>query len=314
MDSNISRRALIKTVTTLACAATVGPCLAMLSGCSSYRSVDDARATVTAAPTIGSPTIRENGVLTVGIDTTDAPYCWVADAATGRLDGLDADMAIALGDALGLTVRFVNVDGDMGSTVAGTCDVMMGAILSAAPEDQSIVVLGSYAGSAPAVFAQTMPGVVTLDQLASAPVAVQSGSASEATLANVLPQVQPQGFASLNDAFSALANGLVSYVVCDSFMGGYLCANSFSGISCVGAFQLASTRGVAVSGANSTLRQAVIDQLNAISSNGIQDRILAKYVGNMATITPEMLIYQPAPVEAPPAEEWVEQPEEEWEG
>lgn len=270
-------------------------CLLALAGCSSYPSVQEATEASAKQPTVSSPDILNDGVLTIGINSSNAPYAWAPDSDSSVLEGVDVEMALALAEQMGLTAKFVNVGTSVNGASAGDVDIVMGV---SAPQitDGLNVVIGSYAETAPAVFAKDVDAEagVTLDSVIAGPTGVQTDSASSKTLAEMAPAAQQQGFSTLNDAFDALEAGTVRYVVCDSFMGGYLAA-SYGDISLAGALQMPTTRGVAVAASNATLQAAVQQAMDALATNGIQGMIRTAWVGDLPTITAENQIAAATP-------------------
>ena len=74
------------------------------------------------------------------------------------------------------------------------------------------------------------------------------------------------------------------YVVCDSFMGGYL-AVTYDDIEFAGALEMPRNRGIAVSGADVELSGAVQSALDTLATNGVESAILRDYVGDLPSIT-----------------------------
>lgn len=260
-------------------------CMFALAGCSSYPSVQQAAEASTKAATVSAPNILTDGVLTIGINSSNAPYAWAPDGDSSVIQGVDVEMALALAEQMGLTAKFVNVGTGVNGASAGDVDVVMGVSATQVTDGLSVVI-GSYADTAPAVFTKDADADagVTLDSVIAGPTGVQTDSASSKTLAEMAPAAQQQGFSTLNDAFDALEAGTVRYVVCDSFMGGYLAA-SYDDISLAGALQMPTTRGVAVAASNATLQAAVQDAMDELASNGIQDMIRTSWVADLPTIT-----------------------------
>lgn len=275
-----------------------------LGGCSSYPSVGQAVAQATPQAAVDGSSLLSEGVLTVGVNSANAPYAWQPDASVSDITGSDVDVAIALADEMGLTVRFVNV-GENGFSQAGSsCDVVMG-VGSSQVAGTSVNVVANYAETAPAVFGLNPSGVVSLDTLAAARVGVQADSASAKTLATKLPALSTQQFSTLNDAFDALSSGAVDYVVCDSYLGGYL-ATSYDGVGFAGALDAPTARGIAVSATNSALQSAVSQAFDAIAGDGILDVIRTSWVGDLPSAVTDKQVTGSAP--AAPAQAAAEQP------
>jgi ABC-type amino acid transport substrate-binding protein len=260
-----------------------------MTGCtSSYPSVEQAKSQSETTPLLTSPSIMTDGVLTVGVNTDNAPYCWVTDSSTGALAGYDVDIATRIAESLGLEVRFVNVGDNANAAAEGLCDIVMG--VTSDELDDSSVFTGSYGESATSVFAQGNSGsVITLSQLLAGSIGVQTNSMSALVFEGISSSTSTTGYDSLNEAFSALETGQIQYVICDSFLGGYL-AVGYDDINFVGALEQPVSRGIAVSSTNSEVANAVQAAVDEISSNGIKAAIWNEYVGDLPTITQSNLI------------------------
>lgn len=289
-----SRRfALIASIVAAVCA------LFALAGCSSYPSVEEAMQNKNLQPKVSASATLEQGVLTVGVNANNAPYAWPLNSGVpGELQGADIDVSLAMAEAMGLTVKFVNVGTNYNAAAEGLCDVVIGATPSQVTSSE--VVVGNYLESAPAVFGRNVVSTVTVEQLASATVGVQADSVSARALTNAVPTVTLTSFNTLNDAFSALETGTVNYVACDSLMGGYL-ATAYADITLAGALSLPDMRGVAVGAGNIELQNAVVAALDTITSNGKLRAIRTSWVGNLPSITTanQIVSTAPAPVDVP---------------
>lgn len=277
-------------------------CALALAGCTSYPSVEEALQGSQKQPTVSAGATLEEGVLTVGINASNAPYSWVTSSGS-ELQGIDVDAALAMASEMGLTVKFVNVGTDYSAAAAGTCDVVMGATSAQVPTSE--VLVGNYLESAPAVFGRNVSGTLTAEQLDGATVGVQADSVSARALASSVPTAAQTTFNTLNDAFAALEAGTVQYVACDSLMGGYL-ATGYADISFAGALALPDMRGVAIAAGNVELQNAVVKALDAITSNGVLRSIREGWVGDLPSITTANQIGALQVAEAPVEGEGVE--------
>ncbi len=251
------------------------------TGCANYPSTQDALSGVSKSSQLPAGSTMTDGVLTVGVNTSNAPYCWPTSDGD-RLQGVDVDVALALGTQLGCEVRFVNVGATYNGAAGGTCDIAMGVTTATLPASE--VLVGNYAESAPAIFARDFSGSLSDADLEGATVGVQTDSSSARATQQVAPGAQLSGFSTLNDAFSALEEGGVSYVACDSFMGGYL-AVGYDDISLAAAFALAEARGVAIAATNTQLATSVTSAFDALTSSGELNAVRKRWVGDLATIS-----------------------------
>ena len=234
---------------------------------------------------LATPTIREDGVLTVGIDADAslAPMCISGDNDT--VSGIDIDLASALADQLGLKVRFVSIVGTDEAT-ADSCDVVM----NVSPDSVSdSMVVGSYAESASAFFHKGDSGVVSASDLADKKVGVQSGSVSERALGKTGLDMTKTPYANLNEAFDALEAGEIDYVLCDAYAGAFL-AHSYGDLAFAGTLDAPATRGIAVASSNTELQVAIQQALDEALNDGTYEAIRARWVGEFPTLTADQQI------------------------
>ena len=112
-------------------------------------SVDQALTTgrTLMSPQVGAPVIAQDGVLTVGITPSTLPYTYL-DSSSNSYRGLDVDVACALAEELGLTVRFVSVSGSDDALAQGV-DVYVATNAVSAPDMR---IVGTYDETASAFF------------------------------------------------------------------------------------------------------------------------------------------------------------------
>lgn len=273
-------------------AAFLALALAGASGCSL---LTPSRADVVPDPTraaLSAPSIATNGVLTVGIDASDAPQ--VMTDSSGRLTGYTADVARALGRKLGLKVAF-STDSyakDAGST--GGPDIYLGATSADASDD--IAVSGSYLESAPALFTKVADGspsatgsALAAESLAGATVAVQTGSNAADVLTKSGITATQKPYANINECFKALTSGEVQYVACEATAGAYL-ARAYAGVRFAGAIDAPTSYGVAVRVTNAGLAEAVDGALKELAQDGTLDAIHAAWYGSLPSSLTDSLV------------------------
>jgi len=112
--------------------------------------------------------------LRVGVVACDPPFGGATDG------GLDVDLGTALGAALGLPVRWLDVD-DLASLRQGACDCVVGGLVVTAERRRLAGFAPPYLVSdqALAVDAARHPGVRSVDDLAGLRIAVPRGSTGE---------------------------------------------------------------------------------------------------------------------------------------
>ena len=259
-------RAALALVAVCAAAAASG-CSFMTPSLSEYESRS-------ATPAVSAPTVMEDGVLTVAVNSNDAPFAMMD--TDGSATGYAIDLSAALADEMGLDVRFV----DAASATAldeGTADVYVAAL--SADASDTVDVVGTVAYNGVAVYGKGgMDSAALPTDMAGARVAVQDQSASQDVLTRSGISAEQVTFSNVNDCFEALDAGEVDYVVCESIAGSYL-ARSYDGVGFEGILGDAENYGVAVASDNLDLSEAVTEALDSITADGTLSAVWARWFG-----------------------------------
>ncbi len=272
--------------TLLAAVLGVAMCFA-LAGCGSTGSKD-----VSLESTISDSALVSAGTLTVGVDTSQAPF---ASVATGEADsegktsgnqivGLDVDVAAEIADEMGLKLKVV----DLGDTNANTAlknkkvDVVMSASSSQNTSDERALV-GPYLNNAAAIFGLDDGSSTTVkpENLKDAKVAAYTGSIAATEASQYCSTSNMTLSSSMKEMFQSLESGSVQYVASDVVSGGYM-SMLYQGITCKGTFGTQNECYMAVLQSNSTLTQAITKALETIDGNGVLDVVIAKWCGDSA--------------------------------
>lgn len=247
-------------------------------------------------PKIEPPAIAEAGVLRVGVDLEYPPF---AGTDKGREAGIDIDVASAIAEELGLTLRTISVppsevataladgDVDMMMSVPFDEDAMMGAALS-----------GSYISDGPAFFAagyETTASVdaspteepatepLTLENVGARTIGAQEGSLAYWKLTYEFGEDSIVPYPTLRAAFEALESGEVDVVGADAVVGAYI-LRDFTGLGFAGQIEPAVQLGVAVDPEATELEQAIRETLDLLAANGVLETIRSKWVGALPVL------------------------------
>lgn len=228
---------------------------------------------------VSGSALVEDGVLTAAVDSSDAPQAM--QGSDGELTGYNVDVARALAQRMGLSLRLVDTTSGKGAVEDGEADIF----LSTEPDGlkSPLGSAGTVLDDAPAVFAKSADGssaAVTVDAMAGAVVAVQESSASQDALARAGVTADQKTFSNVNECFEALDRGEVGYVACDAAAGAYL-ARAYPGTSFAGTIGSTTSYDVAVSSKNTELADAVASALDAMGSDGTLDAVHRVWYGGM---------------------------------
>ena len=149
---------------------------------------------------VAPPVIGKEGTLRVGVNTENPP---LAGMGSGKIIGIDVDIAAALADELGLKLSVVDVGSDPAGALAnGTVDVVLG--IDDSSSDGDFWRSASYLPTGIALFALTPDaGIPTQDS--GATFAAQVSSKSAWAVSNGFGESSLTPTDSLKEAFEALA-------------------------------------------------------------------------------------------------------------
>ena len=267
----------MKRLKTLATRGFVVACMAALvacmTGCTSQQTYTPPEAT----PKLSSPTIAKEGVLRVGVNTSNVPLAGTPQNST-KIVGIAVDVAAALADSLGLKLEVVDVGTDPeGALTEGKVDVVMDVDKS--DTGNSFWTSDAYLPTAVALFsAPSNTAVPTNDSQPK--IAAQVSSKSAWAVTNEFDQGTITTTEDLKSAFAALASGQVQYVAADAIIGTYAAHNAGDDVKIVALMQQPSGYAAGVLDGNSDLKQAISDALATLEGNGVISVIEKKWLGS----------------------------------
>lgn len=239
-------------------------------------------------PTISSPAIRTDGVLRIGVDSTNAPFSGLINI--GEIDqtviGIDVDVAASIADTLGLKLEIVDIAGLSIDTLLadGTVD----AVMSIDPDTIGFsgLQVGPYIVSGPALFtivkSTTVPNLdlasLAGTQIAASVGADSAGTASSHSLEEIIGPGTTYPEPSLTEAFEALVQNEVAYAAADAINGSYM-ALEYQDVACVKIFGAPIGVYMGVAADNFQLADALTDALRTIRDNGILKIVYTKWLG-----------------------------------
>ena len=252
-------------------------CMAALLVCATACTTPEEYTPEEGSATIASPTIGEDGVLRVGVDTSNAPLAGES-SSSGEVVGIDVDIAAALADQFGLKVEIVDVGSDAATALEeGTVDIVMG--IESSNTSETYWLSDSYLDTAVALFnlADGSTDLPTNDS--SLTIAAQVSSKSAWAVANEYDEGVISTTSNLEDALTALESGEVQYVAADAVIGTYAAYSSDLDVQMVALLEDTSGYSIAVLDSNDELKQQVSNALATLSDSGVIDVIESKWLG-----------------------------------
>lgn len=259
-------------VLTLLCA--LAATVVFLSGCSTEEYEPPAKSATISTPVIGS-----EGTLRVGVNASNAPF---AGQVSGKIVGVDVDIAAALADHFGLKLEILDISSDVdGALEQGTVDIVMGV-------DKSSTAVESwksdvYIQSGVSLFAQSSDTMVP-DSNGSPSIAAQSSSMSAWEVTNQFGEGSLVPSDDIKSAFEKVKSGEATYVAADAVIGTYAAHVADSEFHIIALMQSPSGYCIGVSDANSDLKTVISEALETLTNNGIISIIETKWLGSALNV------------------------------
>lgn len=252
----------------------VAALLMTLAGCASQTYVPP-----TQTASVDTPAIGKTKTLRVGVNTSNAPF---ASQASGRVVGLDVDLAAALADKLGLKLEIIDVGSDPQRAITqGEVDIVMGLTESSTTESW---LSDPYIDSAVALFAPA--STTTLPQSGQTPrIAAQTSSMSAWEVSNQFGNDAVIPSQSLVAAFEHLSAGDAQYVAADAVVGSYVLASQNLDHHIVGLMTRVNGYCIGVKANNTELQTAVSHALQTLVDSGVVGVIESKWLGEHISLT-----------------------------
>ena len=328
----------------IAIAASIVVALALVA-CGGGNNATDDQDTTKAASSASIEGLHTDGVLTVGLrSTTGEP---LVRRGTSSVDGLYVDVAGAMADQMGVSVRFVEAR-SVTSALEENCDIVMDVSSS---DSDDVQVIGDVTESSIALFriadqtgsaeedadaeesdedestdkskdkskskskskdkdtskeAPSGDAKITAAELEGARVALQESSASQRALQLSGVGAEEVAYDTLDEAFAALRDGDVDYVVCGASSGAYL-GQRYDNVEFVGCLTEPESMGIAVAKGKGEPQDTLAAAFKSIDGDGVLSEVRRRWLGDFPHLTSKSVI-----TGLPTLEEGEEEEEDPW--
>jgi polar amino acid transport system substrate-binding protein len=231
--------------------------------------------------------IKSKGTLTVAADATYAPNEFIApDGHT--VVGMDADLAKALGQTMGLKVNMVNATFDtiIPGLVSGKYDLGMSSFTDTKAREKTVDFVTYFIAGTSFYIKTGGPNIGTLADLCGHTVAVEKGTTQQADAQAQStkcknagkPAVSVQIFNDQNQVNLALSSGRAQVAMADTPVAEYQVKKSGGTFKIVGSpiSYGAAPYGIAIP-KTSGMTKAVLGGVMALMANGTYKKILTKW-------------------------------------
>lgn len=254
-------------------------CVGALAGCggsSSSEPTNDA-GSGSAASTASSGALTVNdGVLTMGTNAAFPPYEYY-DGDT--IIGIDADIAQALADKLGLKLEIIDMDfGTIVTSVqSGKVDVGIAGMTDTPEREENVSFTDSYATGVQVIIVPDGSAIKTVDDLDGALIGVQESTTAHIYCSDDYGEDNVIAYTNGATAVQALLQGKIDCVVIDEQPAKtYVSENE--GLTILDTEYVTEEYAIAVNKENTELLDKLNAALDELQEDGTVQEILDKYI------------------------------------
>lgn len=234
-----------------------------------------APAEVASAPAEAGMTVV-NGTLTMATNAYFPPYEYYEG---DKIVGIDAEIAQAVADKLGLTLVIEDMEFDSIITAVQTGKADMGLAGMTVTEErlQNVNFSSTYATGVQVVIVKEDSDIASLDDLSGKLIGVQLGTTGDIYASDEFGSDFVEQYNKGNDAVMALGTGKIDAVIIDNEPAkSYVAANE--GLKILETEYAVEEYAAAINKDNTALLDAINGALEELKADGTLDAIVAKYI------------------------------------
>ena len=219
----------------------------------------------------------ENNVLVMCTNASFPPYEYVEN---GEIVGIDAEIAAAIAEKLGMTLKIEDMafDSLISAVQSGLADFAMAGMTVTEDRLESVNFSTSYATGVQVVIIKEGSDIASLDDLAGKKIGVQLATTGDIYATDDFGEENVEEYATGNDAVLALTQGKVDAVIIDNEPAkAYVAANE--GLTILATEYAVEDYAIAVAKENTDLLDKINAALDELIDDGVIDAIVAKYIG-----------------------------------
>ena len=245
----------------------------LLTGCGGSKTADsssDAQDSTTS-------TSADGGTLRMGTNATFPPYEFVGD--DGNVQGIDADIAAAIADKLGMKLEITDMEFDslIPALQSDTIDMALAGMTVTPERQESVDFSDSYAKGVQVIIVKDGSDIASPDDLEGKSIGVQTGTTGDIYCTDDYGQENVKQFNNGPLAVAALVNGQIDCVVIDQEPAkNYVAANS--GLKILDTAYADEDYAIAIKKGNTELLDKVNGALKELQDDGTVQSIVDKYI------------------------------------
>ena len=219
---------------------------------------------------------EEDNVLVMATNATFPPYEYYEN---GQIVGIDAEIAKAIADKLGMEFRIEDMEFDaiIAAVQSGKADIGMAGMTVTEDRKLSVNFSDTYATGVQVVIVKEDSPIVTIDDLAGKKIGVQTSTTGDIYATDDFGEENIERYSKGTDAVASLASGKIDCVIIDNEPAkAFVLANP--GLKILETEYAVEDYAICFSKDNSELGKKVNDALKELIADGTVQKIIDKYI------------------------------------
>lgn len=220
---------------------------------------------------------QKGETLIMGTNAAFPPYEYVDDS--GKIVGIDAEIAAAVAEKLGMELEIKDMDFDslLSAVQGGSIDIALAGMTVTDERKLSVDFSDTYATGIQVIIVKEDSAIATVDDLAGKMIGVQAGTTGDIYCTDEFGQDNVKQYNNGALAVAALNNAQVDCVVIDNEPAkNFVAANA--GLKILETEYAVEDYAAAISKENTELKDKFNKALKELKDDGTLDKIIAKYI------------------------------------
>lgn len=220
---------------------------------------------------------KEDNTLTMGTNAAFPPYEYVDD--DGNIVGIDAEIAAAIAEKLGMELEIKDMEFDslITACAGGSVDVVLAGMTVTDERKESVNFSDSYATGIQVIIVKDGSEIAAYEDLEGKMIGVQSGTTGDIYCTDEFGQDNVKQFANGALAVEALKNDQVDCVIIDNEPAkAFVAANE--GLKILESEYAVEDYAIAIAKENDELLEKINDAMAELKADGTIDKIVNKYI------------------------------------
>ncbi len=220
---------------------------------------------------------KEDNVLTMGTNAAFPPYEFVDD--DGNIVGIDAEIAAAIAEKLGMELEIKDMEFDslITACAGGSIDVVLAGMTVTDERKESVNFSDSYATGIQVIIVKEDSDIADADGLEGKIIGVQSGTTGDIYCTDDYGQDNVKQYANGALAVEALKNDQVDCVIIDNEPAkSFVAANE--GLKILDTEYVTEDYAIAIAKENTKLLEDINKAMAELKADGTIDKIVSKYI------------------------------------